>query len=339
MKINRLVTFAAVLAGVSGPVLAADPVANTPVRVTKGPAAPADLPFFFVNDNKLSLSYQFTATDPGVSGKFGKTVVNFTHFDVWAYGTNFLSIDALKSANHDPAAPCGNFLAPTTGCTGATEFYGLFRSTFGLNQIFKTKAFSMGPLDNVSLEIGADAETENNFLAPAKRDVVAGLEFTLGLPYHGHFNISPLYYKEVNHNTFVTPAFAAPGIPSGNTNFNGTWALEMNYAMELGFLPPQLPITFSGYSNFYGPKGTGVGASVPGTTKTAIEFNSEQRLTLDVGQMVMGKKYAHTEELWVGYRYWQNKFGLNHSTSPVCTGAGHGSCTESSMVTGLSVTF
>ena len=66
---------------------------------------------------------------------------------------------------------------PAGDCAGATEIYGLFRSTFGFNEIFNTKAFTMGPLRNVSFEVGMDANTENNFLAPAKRDVVAGLQF------------------------------------------------------------------------------------------------------------------------------------------------------------------
>jgi hypothetical protein len=37
-------------------------------------------------------------------------------------------------------------------------------------------------LRNVSLEVGAEAETDNTFLAPAKRAVVAGLQFAFGLP-------------------------------------------------------------------------------------------------------------------------------------------------------------
>ena len=79
-------------------------------------------------------------------------------------------------------------------CAGATEIYGLFRSTFGFNEIFNTKAFTMGPLRNVSFEVGMDANTENNFLAPAKRDVVAGLQFAFDLPYKGYVNVAPLMY-------------------------------------------------------------------------------------------------------------------------------------------------
>ena len=99
-------------------------------------------------------------------------------------------------------------------CAGATEIYGLFRSTFGFNEIFNTKAFTMGPLRNVSFEVGMDANTENNFLAPAKRDVVAGLQFAFDLPYKGYLNVAPLVYWEFsNHNAFTQCGLFGPGIP------------------------------------------------------------------------------------------------------------------------------
>ena len=311
----------------------------------KGPAvAPASpAPFFFVNDNTISLSYQFTATDPGYfdakGSTFGKAVVNFTHFDVWGYGTNFFTIDVLKSGSKDAATPC---LGPGPGCVGSTEIYGLFRSTLGFNELFGTKAFSMGPLLDVSFEIGADANTQNNFVAPAKRDIVAGLEFTFALPYKGHFNFSPLFYKEWNHNAFLTPPFTTGGPISGDDSFDPTWDIEMNYAMDLGFLPETFPLTFSGYANIHGPKGRGISGAVPyvgpgSVANTTTEFNSEQKLSLDVGKMAFGSNYSHYFDVWVAYRYWQNKFGLDHAKSPVCTGIGNTSCTESSWVTGVSV--
>lgn len=331
---SRILTAGALIAAATSFATAADLPAKAPA-----PAPASALPFFFVNDNTVSISQQFTATDPGVPGKTSKTVGNFTHFDVWAYGTNFFTIDVLKSSRTDPAAPCGNFLAPVNGCTGATEIYGLFRSTLGFNEMSGTKMFSVGPLNDISFEFGADANSENNFLAPAKRDIVAGLEFTFGLPYKGHFNLSPLLYKEWNHNSFLQAPWTVPGVPTGNDSFSPTWAVEMNYAMDLGFLPDAIPLTFSGYSNFYGPKGTGVtAAQVPGAIPTTVEFNSQQKLSLDVGKMVGGPSKSHFFDLWVAYRYWQNKFGLNH-TRGVCIGANAGSCTEKSWVTGVSVTF
>ena len=342
MKFKLLTATALVVASMV-PALAAD-LPNTKAP----PAAPSIAPFFFVNDNSISLSYQFTATDPGYflggNSKFGKSVLNFTHFDVWGYGTNFFTIDLLKSGSLDAAAPC---LGPGAGCpnpTGSTEIYGLFRSTLGLNELFHTKAFSWGPLTDVSLEIGGDANTENNYVGPAKRDIVAGLEFSVALPYKGHLNISPLYYKEWNHNAFLIPPFTVGGPLDGNTSFDGTWDIETNYAMDLGFLPDAFPLTFSGFANFQGPKGRGISGAVPyvgagSVAKTAVEFNSEQKLSLDVGKMVGGSTYSHFFDVWVAYRYWQNKFGLDHTKSPGLCAGSFGSCTEQSWVTGVTVKF
>mgnify|MGYP000337755773 CR=1 FL=1 len=275
---------------------------------------------------------QFNATDPGVRGKFGKNVFSFTHFDVWAMGTNFFTVDLLKSPSADPSSPCQPFQT-NLGCAGATEIYGLFRSTLGLNQLLGTKAFSMGPLSNVSLEVGADFNTENTLLAPAKKSLVAGLQFSFGLPYKGYFNISPLYFKEWNHN-----GLNAAGAQS--TEFDGTWAIETVYAMPLGFLPESVPLTFSGRAAFYGPKGTG-SSRIPATigNKTVTTFNSEQRLTLDVGKMAFGSSKADLVSVFVAYRYWTNKFGISETNSVVCTTFGPGSCKENAATLGVNVKF
>ncbi len=168
--------------------------ADLPVKAKAKPVA--DAPFFFVIDDRVTFSYIFTAAQPGmwslkpngtVNGTTSKQVYSFTHFDAWAYGTNFFTISLYKSGTNDVAGPCtqvGGIVSPAAGfaftpanCAGASEVYGLFRSTFGWNEIFNTKAFTMGPLHNISFEVGMDANTENRYLGAAKRDVVAGLQF------------------------------------------------------------------------------------------------------------------------------------------------------------------
>ena len=338
-----------------------------PVKAVK---KAADAPLFFVIDNRVTYSWMPKGTDPGmftvnpngsINGKTTKSVYSFTHFDAWAYGTNFFTISMFKSDHNDPASPC---VAPgvtisgsAADCAGATEIYGLFRSTFGWNEIFNTKAFSLGPLHNISFEVGADANTENNFLAPAKRDFVAGLQFAFDLPYKGYFNVAPLAYKEINHNAFTQCGLFAPGIPGvtchsdGNVDFKTTWAIETNYYMDLGFLPESMQyFAISGRAGWYGPKGdssglpalSGVGRM---STATKVEFNSEPiRLTFDASKAVGGAKYSHLVDVWVAYRYWQNKFGLDHNAMPgVCTVAATGqstnSCTESTVYGGVTVKF
>lgn len=312
--------------------------ADFPVKPTAVPAA--DSPFFFVNDNRLTYAYEFAGTEPGNPGKTSKQVLALTHFDVWAYGTNFANLLLLKDGHGGPAAPCSAFQG--AGCAGQTEFYGLLRSTFGFNQIFDTKAFSTGPLQNVSFEIGGDAEVSNALLAPAKKAFVAGLQFAFNLPYQGYFNIAPLYYKEWDHVSYLTPFFTAPGpgIVDGNLSEQGTWALELNYYLPLGSLPESIPLAVSGRMGIYGARGTGTNLTIPGWLPTKTEVESEPiRLTLDASKMIWGPKYSHHVDIWVAYKYWQNKYGLDHSKSPFCQGLNIGSCTESSVYSGLTVKF
>ena len=347
--------------------------ADLPVKAVK---PVKDLPFFLVIDDRVTFSYIFTGTDPGVysakngswNGNTAKQVYSFTHFDVWNYGTNFFTISAFKSDHNDPAAPCinsgalgnGGLTNANANCEGATEIYGLYRSTFGWNEIFGTKAFSMGPLHNISFEVGGDANSENNYLGPEKLDWVAGLQFAFDLPYKGFFNVAPLAYKETNHNAFnqcgMPTNGGVPGVSctiDGRTNYNWTWAVEINYYMDLGFLPESVQyFSVSGRAGFYGPKGddnslplaSGVGVA---STATKTEINSEPiRLTFDASKAIWGSKYTHFVDVWVAYRYWQNKFGLDHNAEVGVCNAMIGnvmqsthSCTEQSLYSGITVKF
>jgi hypothetical protein len=306
-----------------------------------------DFPLFFVNDNRLTYAYQFTATSPGATSNTPKQDIAVTHFDAWAYGTNFINLQLMNSDSSDPTSPCRPTPGVPNACAGAAEFYGLLRSTFGWNEIFDTKAFSIGPVRNISFEVGADGETKNTFMAQNKRDFVAGLQFAFDLPYKGYVNVAPLYYREWNHNSFLIPGFMPAGftgLPDGNTHFKPTWAVEMNYYMDLGFLPPNLRyFAVSGRAGFYGPKGTGAYGSfnVPASNQTKTEINSEPiRLTLDAGKLAWGSKYSHLLDVWVAYRYWENKFGLDDSNpaNGVCftRGLNNRTCTEKSLYAGVS---
>jgi hypothetical protein len=349
---------------------AADPsIDAAPMQVKSKPIP--DIPFFLVVDDRLTYSYTFNGTQPGTysggyngvpaSDKVDKQTYSFTHFDAWAYGTNALNIGVVKSNHTDPAAPCivtdrvaasatSITALPTGDCAGATDVYANLRSTFGFNQIFNTKMFSFGPLHNVSLEIGGDVGAYNGYTASAKRAFVSGVQFAFELPYKGYFNVAPLLYKEYNHNSYTQcGALFVSGAcnPDGNKEFNATWELETNWYMDLGFLPESMRyFAISGRANLIGPRGPEKGIGVPASVPTVIEYNTEPvRLTFDASKAAFGARYSHFVDVWVAYRYWQNKYGYDHSRSGECTvnfipgGVNTGSCTESSVNAGVTVKF
>jgi hypothetical protein len=355
MSFRRTIMMAASLAAAALASASLARAADLPVKAAK---KAADLPFFLVIDDRVTFSWMPRGTDPGVfsrrpdgsiNGVTAKQVYSFTHF---------FTISAFKSDHNDPANPCTNagvIFDPNTGigapasCEGATEIYGLFRSTFSGNALFDTKSFTYGPLHDISLEVGMDANTENNYLSPAKRDVVAGLQFAFDLPYKGYIDVAPLVYWEFyNRNAFTQCGGFGGPIPGtsclvdGNRSFDPTWAVEVNYYMDLGFLPENMQFwSISGRAGWYGKKGY-ENNPLPGVN-TAIELNSEPiRLTFDASKALWGGKYSHFVDVWVAYRYWQNKFGIDHNTSTVCNvspGVSNHSCTEETVYTGVTVKF
>jgi hypothetical protein len=94
--------------------------------------------------------------------------------------------------------------------------------------------------------------------------VVAGLQLAFDLPYKGYLNVTPLVYWEyLNHNGFNQSGSAfARGLPGvtcsvdGNTTYKATWAVGVNYYMDLGFLLENMQyFSISGRAGWYGPKG------------------------------------------------------------------------------------
>ena len=304
---------------------------------------PEAVPFFLQIDNRGTFAYQSTATQPGVTSKTAKQIFEFSHLDIWRYGTNLVIVDLLKSDHADPAAPCLSPNGPTTGCAGATEFYGLIRSTLGFNEILRTNAFAKGPLHDVSFVIGGDVQRENRYSSAYKHDVVSGLQLAFDLLYKGFLNVSPLYYKEANHNAYAQCNVGGiPGVTclaDGNIAYRGTWAVETSYYMDLDFLPAKMQyFAVRGRANFYGPKG-GENSPLP-STPTRTEIDSEPvRLIFDSGKALWGPKHTHRLDVWVAHRYWENKYGFDHNASAVCMRRGAGSCVEKSFYPGITVKF
>ena len=303
--------------------------ADMPAKEKKPP--PPEAPFFFVNQNSLSYSYAFTANNPG-AGKTPKDILSFTHFDVWAYGTNFFNVDWLKATNGatTPAAPC-DFVPGTSGCSGFTEIYGLFRSTFGWNQIFNTKAFAVGPLTNIEFVVGSDLNTDNTTLASAKRSIQGGLQFDFATPYKGFVDISVSAYKEWQNDGFAANHVGLNLNPSGKVDFDATWAIEALYSQPLAFQP--LPLTFKSFAVIHGPKGCGEPCGPGPGLKRTTEYLTQQTLLLDVGKLAWGKPDQFA--VWTAYRWWKNKFGID----PNQPGFSFSNTVESTWLTGATWTF
>jgi hypothetical protein len=280
---------------------------------TKPPKEPP--PLFIVNDNIVGYYYLPTATNPG-AGQTPKNVVVFNHFDVWTYGTNFVNVKYLKATNGrappfgTPAAPCdqnGPLDPPGSDrCPGYTEIYGFLRNTLGWNQLSGTKAFSSGPLTNIEFAFGVDANTDNTTLGSAKRSIQAGLQLDFETPYKGFFNVAAYGYKEWQHDGFAsTFPFQPIPNPSGNVDFDPTWAVEINYSQPLG----DWPVKYKALVVMHGPKGCGEPCQPlgPGLLRTT-EYLTQQLLVFDVGQMVWNLPQRYV--VFGGYRWWKNKFGI-----------------------------
>jgi hypothetical protein len=340
--------------------------ADMSVMPTKAP--PKELPFFLVNDTSVSFTWYPNATDPGVAGSsgsvqggvagqsnsFSKYVATVTHFDVWAYGTNFLNIDYIKSSGADP-------INGVAGAAGAVEVYGIARSTISGNAVTGTKMFSNFITKDISFEIGGDANTENNQLSPEVRKFDVGANFTINLP--GTVLLGVLAQKEWNHNAFLScgvgtqfGACNTGGAFTGDREFHWAPHLELLISEPLTFIP--LPVTWNSFTGVVFPKGTGVSqanlaAAGSGltvwnvdTAETKTEVFADNRLTLDASKLAWGKPGIW--DVYAGYRYWYNKFGTDHNngnfasigcTQPGSFGCAPGTSIESTAYVGTTYHF
>src|SRR5882757_5013152 len=97
MRDKSLVATTALAVAVASSMLAG--MASAADVAVKAPPPPPPAPFFLVNDTSVSFTWYANGTNPGVPGggipgntnSFSKYVGSVTHFDVWAYGTNFFN--------------------------------------------------------------------------------------------------------------------------------------------------------------------------------------------------------------------------------------------------------
>ncbi len=217
--------------------------------------------------------------EPANARKIAKNIVQFQHVNGYAYGSNFLNIDALLSNGDDPANGDGG---------GATEFYCVFRSTLSYEKVFK-KDLQWKFIRDIGLTGGFDLNTKNDQFASKVQELYFGPTIELDVP--GFLNISFLVSKENNHNGFA----------GRDVYFDPTYCISLSWG-----IPVYGPVSFKGFANFVGSKGKdGFGA------ETAPETLIEAAIMVDP----FFKKESMKGRLFVGvgYQYWNNKFGNDNT--------------------------
>jgi hypothetical protein len=348
--IKKNVRSALVVAATAAAAMGQAHAADMPVKAKPVPA----VPFFFVNDTSISFTYFPDATDPGVSGgsnivpggiageknTFARYQGSIDHFDVWQYGTNLIHGEFNQYGPQDPTEG-------TPGAAGSREFFGFAQSTLGFNELSHSKAFSTFLTKDVSFMFRITAGVQDDFLNEQTTQYAPGLLFDLNAP--GAVEVGIAAYKEFTNNSFNVcgpPGFGAMNGPAaafsggantciGGGSFNGTrdfewtWKLFSFISEPLTFLPPSIPLTWVNVMNVTGPKGTGISAAncialgcggplgAFANNETKTEVFEDTRLSLDASKVWWGKPGIW--DLYVGYRYWYNKFGTNHNAALFAT--------------------
>lgn len=239
-------------------------------------------------DTYLSIRYLPQDKQPGYAKDVNEVAGNISYANGWTYGSNFVSLDLENfSGRGDPA----NSVVGKAN-SDSFELYSVFRSTLSGNKIFGKDTFSYGPIRDIGLEFGLDIDTQNNQFASYKKLIIFGPQFSINLP-RGFWTITLGISKEWNTDAFVT---------NGNgTNYNPTFEIETAFAFPFALGP--VPLNFTGFANFIGPKGSGA----TGDFYHRVEILLHPKLMVDVGELI--GYIPHKFESGVGFEYWHNKFG------------------------------
>ena len=230
--------------------------------------------------NSIGYRYAPSGSEPGVSSKVPKNILTFTHVSGDKLGSNFFTIDLLKSSKADPAA--GN-------ASGAQEWYGFYQRNFSLNAMTGNKT-GYGFAKDLNLTARVDAGTKNTAFAPSPLKLRVGMSASMPVT-AGFWDVGVEAYKETNNN----------GIVGKSVSFKVAPALVSAWAIPVGGVG-----TFGGFLSVVGPKGKdGFGAD------TATETLARATFMFDV----MGPKSGLTAGF--GFEYWKNKFGNNNAIASV----------------------
>lgn len=282
-------------------------------------AAPPPSVFSF-SDTVVSYRFQGPAAEPGLfvrrpdgaaGGGFAprevpKNVVNLFHANSWAYGTNLVSLDILRSGSQDPAGDNRRLSKDY----GATEAYLIYRGVLSLNRIFDTETFAIpGFVKDIGLSFGADINTKDTAFDSEKRAGTFGLSFAFDVP-AGFVNLKVQGYKEFSRNGLAGSILQRGLVPTfdyshfRSVEYKMTPEFEITYTIPLPFTG--LPLSLAGFNTIILPKGR---YGFLNENDTLLEFVSQTNLVLDVGQLIANS--PNRVEVFAGFQYWHNKFGAD----------------------------
>ena len=232
------------------------------------------------SNNSIGYRYAPSGSEPGVSDKVAKNVFTFTHVSGDSLGSNFFTIDLLKSGSNDPAAGGGS---------SAQEWYGFYQRNFSISAMTGNKS-GYGFAKDLSLTARVDAGAKNTTFAPSPLKLQLGIAASMPVS-AGFWDIGIAAYKENNHN-----GIAFPGKVPNSVSFKVAPALTSAWGIPAG------PGTFGGFVSVVGPKG-----------KDGFGFETKTETLARATYMfpVMGPKSALSAGF--GVEYWSNKFGCDSS--------------------------
>ncbi len=252
------------------------------------------------SSNSIGYRYAPHSVEKFIENGVRKDIFNFTSASGDKLGTNFFSIDLLKSAPHDPATGGNTSLGGDGDPQGAQEWYGFFQRNFSTTKL-TGKQQGFGYFKDINLNVRFDAGSKNTQFGGAPTKFRPGVNFDMPVS-AGFWNVGVDIYKEWNQQgATVSGTQRNPA----KVTFDTTLALGSSWAVPVG------PGTFGGLVGIVGPKGKDQSGAET-ETETFI------RATYMVG--VTGPK--SDLQVGAGFDYVRNKFGANASDCKQhqCTG-------------------
>ena len=253
------------------------------------------------SDFSIGYRYGTRFSEPYEGNAIPKNILNFTYAGSYVYGTNFLSLDILKSTNADPVLGSPN--------EGATEAYLVYRNAIHASQVFN-REYKYGFVRDIGATFGFDWNTKNNNYQSEKRMLVVGPTAMLDVP--GFLNLSVFALWESNHPSNCAYANNMPAstcnpstaLPNGRYYYKPHPSLNMVWGIpfELG----SSRFIFKGFADYIATKG-----NLEDGQSSAPETHFDAALMYDLSPLLGIKN--NTFQIGIEYEYWMNKFGNYNS--------------------------